>query len=33
MWFRLYTAIVVIAYYPIYLSLLAADKIQQKLDK
>jgi hypothetical protein len=30
--YRVYTTIVVIAYYPIYLSILAVDKIKQKLD-
>ena len=32
MLYRIYTAAVVIAWYPIYLSILAIDKIKQKLD-
>ena len=32
MLYRWYTAAVVVAYYPIYLSILAVDKIKQKLD-
>ena len=31
MWFRFYTGVVVAAYYPIYLTILATDKIKQKL--
>ena len=33
MLYRLYTAAIVLAYYPIYLCILAADKIEQKLNK
>jgi hypothetical protein len=32
MLYRIYTAAVVLAYYPIYLSILTVDKIKQKLD-
>jgi len=32
MLYRFYTKLVVIAYYPIYLSILGIDKIKQKLD-
>jgi len=29
MWFRVYTALVIVAYYPVYLSILGVDKIKQ----
>lgn len=32
MLYRIYTNFIVLAYYPIYLSILAVDKVKQKLD-
>ena len=31
MWFKLYTTLVIIVYYPVYLSILAVDKIKDRL--
>jgi hypothetical protein len=32
MFYRIYTLVVLVAYYPVYLSILAVDKIKQKFD-
>ncbi len=33
MWYKIYTMAIVVAYYPIYLSILGVDKIKQKLGR